>query len=340
MKALRLTFFFLAFFGVAFLAGAGYWAFSCFRATVAADAVLLVGRGASVRQIAELLENNKVIKNRYFFEAYVRVINPQATLKIGEYEFFSGESMVRVFEKLSQGETKKYTFVIPEGVSLRDICRNMVSRQMIDLITCLDLVSDTTKIKEFVPETTRTLEGYLFPDTYTYDALVTQQEFIDSMVALFFKRLGKERLKKVNASGKTLHDVVILASIVEKETGKPEERPLIAGVFLNRLRLGMPLQSDPTVIYWIPQFNGNLTKKDLQTDTPYNTYTRKGLPAGPIGNPGLAAIDAVLNPATTDALYFVAKGDGSHYFSRSLEEHNRAVQYYQLKRGAPPSPKP
>lgn len=340
MKSLRLTFFLLAFFLTALLLAVGYWGYTCFRATVTEDVVVLVERGASVRQIAKLLENNKVIKNRYFFEAYARVARPLVTLKIGEYEFFSGETMERVFEKLAKGETKKYTFVVPEGASLRDICRSMVSRQMIDIITCLNLVSDTTKIKAFVPETTRTLEGYLFPDTYTYDALITQQEFIDSMVDLFFKRLGKDRLEKINASGKKLHDVVILASIVEKETGKPEERPLIAGVFLNRLRLGMPLQSDPTVIYWVPQFNGNLTKKDLQTDTPYNTYTRNGLPAGPIGNPGLAAIDAVINQATTDALYFVAKGDGSHYFSKSLEEHNRAVQHYQLKRGAPPSPKP
>ncbi len=124
--------------------------------------------------------------------------------------------------------------------------------------------------------------------------------------------------------------------MIEKETGSPSERPLIASVFLNRLKLGMPLQSDPTVIYGIPNFNGNLTKVHLQTDTPYNTYTRLGLPVGPISSPGIASLMAVLNPTPSDYLYFVGKGDGTHYFSHTLEEHNKAVQYYQVKKGNPP----
>jgi UPF0755 protein len=136
--------------------------------------------------------------------------------------------------------------------------------------------------------------------------------------------------------GLSLHQLISLASVVEKETGQAGERPIIAGVFFNRLKIGMMLQSDPTVIYGIPNFNGNLTRADLLRDTPYNTYTRTGIPPGPICSVGLAAIDAVLNPTPTQALYFVGKGDGTHYFSNTLDEHNRAVQYYQLHQGSPP----
>lgn len=165
---------------------------------------------------------------------------------------------------------------------------------------------------------------------------MTPELIFKGMVDMFYKKTGEERVRLLRDKGLSLHAAVTLASVVEKETGQAVERPLIAGVFFNRIKIGMPLQSDPTTIYGIRNFNGNLTRRDLETDTPYNTYTRTGLPAGPICNPGLAAIDAVISPAVTDALYFVAKGDGSHYFSKSLDEHNRAVRYYQLKEGDPP----
>lgn len=339
MKPVRLAFYLTAVLNLIVLAGLVYWGVQNTRYQTPQDTVILVPPGAGVRQIAASLEEAGVVKNRYFFEAYARFSKQAGTLKIGEYEFHKGNRLERVLEKLVKGKTKKYKMTFPEGRNVRDLCRVMVSRLMIDIITCLNLVSDTTLIREHAASA-ETLEGYLFPDTYTYDALTTQAEFIDSMVHLFFKKLGQKRVEKIRTKGMTVHDAVILASIVEKETGQKGERAQIAAVFLNRLKMGMPLQSDPTVIYRIDPFDGNLTKDDLQRDTPYNTYTRKGLPAGPICNPGMASIDAVLHPATTEALYFVAKGDGSHYFSKSLEEHNRAVQYYQLKRGEPPSPTP
>jgi UPF0755 protein len=152
------------------------------------------------------------------------------------------------------------------------------------------------------------------------------------MVDRFLQYFGAAQEERARHLGLTRHQVVILASVVEKETGSAPERPLIAGVFLNRLRRGIPLQSDPTVIYGIPDFDGNLTRAHLITDTPYNTYTRRGLPAGPICNPGAAALDAVLAPATTSYLYFVGKGDGTHHFSATLPEHNAAVARYQLHR--------
>jgi UPF0755 protein len=158
------------------------------------------------------------------------------------------------------------------------------------------------------------------------------QTILRSFVARFNQHFGPEQEEKAHNLGFTRHQVVILASVVEKETAVPEERPLIAGVFLNRLKKGIRLQSDPTVIYGLKNFDGNLTKAHLQTDTPYNTYTRKGLPASPICNPGAASIQAVLDPANTSYLYFVAKKDGTHHFSTSLAEHNAAVLRHQKKR--------
>jgi UPF0755 protein len=172
------------------------------------------------------------------------------------------------------------------------------------------------------------LEGYLFPDTYHLSRGMTPRAVIDVMVKRFFAVMGPFS-EAIRQSGMSLEQVVTLASIVEKETGAPEERPLIAGVFLKRLKNNMRLESDPTVIYGIDPFDGNLKKEDLRTHTPYNTYLIKGLPPGPISSPGLEAIKAVLFPAQTDFLYFVSKNDGTHHFSKTFSEHRKAVRKYQ-----------
>jgi len=175
------------------------------------------------------------------------------------------------------------------------------------------------------------LEGYCFPDTYAFIKNTPPETVLRTMVSRFHRVFAAERAAAGDPSrlGLTDHEVVILASIVEKETARPDERPLIAGTFLNRLHRGIPLASDPTVIYGIPHFNGNLTRSDLESPTPYNTYVRAGLPSGPIANPGRAALRAALDPAPVDYLYFVSRNDGSHQFSRTLEEHNRAVREFQ-----------
>lgn len=175
-------------------------------------------------------------------------------------------------------------------------------------------------------------EGYLFPETYNFPKGVTAEQIIKKMVDHFRSVFTPAWTERAHAMGFTIHQVVTLASIVEKETSKPEERPLIASVFLNRLKRRMRLESDPTVIYGIKDFDGNLTRKDLRTMSPYNTYRIKGLPPGPIANPGRASIEAVLYPSEEPYLYFVSKNDGSHHFSPTLREHNRMVRRYQLRR--------
>jgi UPF0755 protein len=177
------------------------------------------------------------------------------------------------------------------------------------------------------------LEGYLFPDTYYFSRGLDPSTLVDTMVKRFWQMVDPLR-ESADAVGMKMEEVVILASIVEKETANPAERPVIASVFLNRLRLGMRLESDPTVIYGLKDFDGNLRKHDLTRETPYNTYVIKGLTPGPIASPGLDAIKAVLSPAQTEYLYFVSKNDGSHYFSKTFAEHNRAVETYQKKKGA------
>jgi UPF0755 protein len=191
--------------------------------------------------------------------------------------------------------------------------------------------SDPAFVQEFaIPAST--LEGYLFPDTYLLARNLPVENILRSFVERFQQHFGPSQEEEAGKLGFNRHQVVILASVVERETAVPEERPLIAGVFLNRLRKRIRLQSDPTVIYGLKDFDGNLTRVHLQTDTPYNTYTRRGLPAGPICNPGAASIEAVLNPASTTYLYFVAKKDGTHHFSTSLSEHNAAVLRHQKRR--------
>jgi len=173
------------------------------------------------------------------------------------------------------------------------------------------------------------LEGYLFPDTYRLATVMSPSEILGIMVRRFHERFDAERYRRAAARGLTVNEIVTLASIVEKESALAAERPVVAGVFFNRLRLGMPLQSDPTVIYGIPDFNGDLTRADLTRPSAYNTYLNPGLPPGPIANPGLAALDAALAPSDTPYLYFVSKNDGSHVFAATLADHNRNVARYQ-----------
>jgi UPF0755 protein len=182
----------------------------------------------------------------------------------------------------------------------------------------------------------RDLEGYLFPDTYATMRRTTAADLVPRMVAGFEKALTPEIRAAASARGLSVRALVTLASIVEKETGKPEERPLVASVYANRLRIGMPLQCDPTVIYALQlakRYDGNLTRENMQIDSPYNTYRYPGLPPGPIANPGRASLEAAAHPADVPYLYFVARGDGSHVFASSLEEHNRNVDAYQRHRG-------
>jgi UPF0755 protein len=295
---------------------------------------VIIKKGSSVKKVAAILQDKGVISNRIVFELYLRIRGEASKIQVGEYQFNEGQTLEDVIRQLITGEVVEYRVTIPEGYNLEKI-RSLFSLRNIMLpeefnrqVLRVELLHDSTGISN--------LEGYLFPDTYTYDSQVTPSKFIEMMVKNFYYHVGESRIQAAKEKGMSLHQVITLASVIEKETGLANERPLIAGVFFNRLKRGMPLQSDPTVIYGIPNFNGNLTRADLLKDSPYNTYTRNGLPAGPIACVGIEAIDAVLHPEMTEALYFVGKGNGSHYFSKTLDEHNRAVQYFQLHRGSAP----
>jgi UPF0755 protein len=251
-------------------------------------------------------------------------------IKAGEYRLNSAMTPLEVLDILRRGAIVTHTVTIPEGFTREQIGRLLEQKGLVDRDKFMILTGDPDVAKSYGvsgPD----LEGFLYPDTYHLSRGLSAESVIDVLVNQFKEVAGpyRARLEELNM---TMEQVVILASIVEKETGLPEERPIIASVFLNRLKKNKRLESDPTVIYGINNFDGNLRKKDLKTRTPYNTYVIRGLPPGAIANPGKEAIQAVLYPAKTEYLYFVSKNDGSHHFSKTLIEHNRAVRLYQKKK--------
>ena len=240
----------------------------------------------------------------------------------------------QVLEILRKGFVILHSVTIPEGFTRDQIADALTDKGLADKKRFLELTEDKVLLRQN-GISGPSFEGYLFPDTYHFSRGLNPSTLIDVMVKRFWQMAGPLR-ERAAALGMKMEQVVILASIVEKETGEPTERPAIASVFLNRLSRGMRLESDPTVIYGLKDFDGNLRKNDLTRETPYNTYVIKGLPPGPIASPGLDAIKSVLYPAQTDYLYFVSKNDGSHYFSKTLAEHNRAVEIYQKRKGKTP----
>jgi UPF0755 protein len=295
-----------------------------------AKQIVIIEDGTSVRDIADLLKNKGIIKHKVCFLVWSRLKGYSQRLKSGEYSLSPAMSPAQIFNILTRGLIVLHPVTFPEGYSAEQIAAILAQKIKMDKAVFLSLVHDPSILKKYGISGS-SLEGYLFPDTYQFGRKQSPQSIIDTMVGRFNAAVStlKQRLAQ---SGMTMDKVVILASIVEKETGSSKERPIIANVFLNRIKKGMRLESDPTVIYGIRNFNGDLTRDDLKRFSPYNTYVIEGLPPGPISNPGLDSIKAVLYPTATDYLYFVSKNDGTHYFSRTLEEHNRAVAIYQKKK--------
>lgn len=320
---------------VVIISGTAYFALTFFTYQSPLPVTLEIKKGASLRAISTQLAKENIIPNAMTFEFLARLLGKQNEIKSGEYEFSKGLSPLDILNLMARGEIKLHPLTIPEGYNLQDIGKLLMAKKITTAEEWTGLTLDKDLLKQIQPKPP-TLEGYLFPETYHIPRETAAKEIIGNMLAEFNRKISADKILQAQKMGLTLNQWVTLASIVEKETGVPAERPLIAALFLNRLKKGMPLQSDPTVIYGIQNFNGNLTRTDLATDTPYNTYTRPGLPPGPIASPGLDSLLAILNPAPTEFLYFVAKGNGTHYFSKTLAEHNRAVQYYQLGNGIPP----
>jgi len=269
------------------------------------------------------------------FVLFARVQGLDREIRSGDYDLSIAMTPNEILSKLASGQVKTFAVTIPEGLHIEDTAQRLADAE----ITSRDELVRLARSPEFARSLgveADSLEGYLFPETYRFRRGTPAREVLESMVEQFFSNLTDEDWRRIQASGRPLHQVVTLASIVEKETGAAAERPLIAAVFLNRLAKRMRLQTDPTVIYGILRergsFDGNLRKVDLRSDTPYNTYTRGGLPPGPIASVGLDSIRAVLQPADVRYLYFVSRNDGTHYFSNTLREHNNAVIRYQKRR--------
>jgi len=338
-----------------------------------------IPHGASPRYVGYLLKHNGVVRSKLAFEIYARR-HPKRTLQAGEYFFDHPMTGRDVFWKIAAGQIFEQAFTVREGETMFDIARELETGKFMPAGDFLFAASDPSLIRDFAPES-RTLEGFLFPATYQLPRHPAASELTAQMVHKFkeeWKRIaasdpigpsssnGQTGAKALlDSKGQTTSNVqggvkppalsvaesptsrlraITLASLVERETPKPEERPMVASVFDNRIRKGMRLQCDPTVIYGLErqgQYKGTLTSKDLASDSPYNTYEHYGLPPGPIGNPGEASLRAALHPAETNFLYFVANTQGGHFFSSTLEEHNRNVlKYRRLLAGLPADPPP
>jgi len=287
-----------------------------------------VARGARLRQIAALLDEKGVVRSRVAFELFGRWRGQP--LQAGEYFFNRPRTADEVFRILAEGRIYTQTFTVPEGLTMFEIADLVERSKLANREEFLAAARDTSLIRDIAPRA-RNLEGFLFPATYQFLRRVTAHEVLAAMVRRFrevWSTLPNNPLPR----GLSVEQVVTLASLVESETGVADERPVIAGVFYNRLRLGMALECDPTVIYALElegKYRGSLLRGDLRFPSLYNTYRHRGLPPGPIANVGEAALRAALEPAKTDYLYFVSDAQGGHFFSRTLREHNANVARYR-----------
>ena len=288
----------------------------------------LVPRGSPAREVVRILREGRIIPHPLAFHALVLVTFSGRRLHYGEYAFPTPPSAFKAWRRLVDGDVIHYEVLVPPGANLYDLAEQIEVKQLATAEAFLAAAASPAVLGRLeIPG--ESVEGYLFPDKYTFVKPVTPEEIIESMVREFRRNVPPDAEKRANEAGLSLHQAVTIASIIEKETRLEEEKPIVSAVIRRRLALGMPLQMDPTVIYGVKRFDGTVTRKDLRTAGPYNTYMNRGLPPGPIANPGATALAAALNPAKEDYLYFVSRNDGSHTFSRTLPEHNRAVERFR-----------
>ncbi|VAX16915.1 FIG004453: protein YceG like [hydrothermal vent metagenome] len=294
--------------------------------------IVEIAPGASARYVSRKLFKAGVINSPALFEIEARLKGIKNVIRAGEFRLPRNISIREVALRLARGAAVLHRVTIPEGLTTYETGEAL---EKADIVSSDEfkaaLLIYPKKQRRKIPS--KSLEGYLFPETYHFRKGVSAREVIKTMVSEFYRQAPSVLPGSVISDPDQLHRIITLASIIEKETGVDAERKLISSVFTNRLEKGMLLQSDPTVIYALPYFDGNLHKKDMKYDSPYNTYIHKGLPPGPIANPGLASIDAARRPLKGNYLYFVSKNNGGHHFSKTLKEHNRAVMIYQIKRG-------
>jgi UPF0755 protein len=288
-----------------------------------------IPHGASQRTISRLLAENGAVRSRYAFELLARLRNHR-TMEAGEYFFNQPVTALEVYDTIINGRVFVKEFVIPEGFTMFDIADLAAQEGFLTRDEFLAAAREASSLHDLAPDAP-SLEGFLFPATYEFPRHITGKEMTSAMTRKF-----RQEWLTLSDAATTPHpniqNVVTLASLVERETPRPEERPHVAGVFENRLRIGQPLQCDPTVVYAMNLagvYTGKLSGADLHFSSPYNTYENRGLPPGPIANPGEAALRAAMDPPPTDDLYFVANTEGGHFFSKTLQEHNHNVARYR-----------
>lgn len=293
----------------------------------ALDQIINVTSGMSGRGIADHLAEQGIVRDARLFHLLLRLTQTGHHLQAGDYLLNAQMTPMEVIERLQSGRVATFKVTIPEGYNLKQIAQVLADKGLVDAERFVELASEASLVYgEFSPLDLpiHSLEGYLFPDTYRFVKGQSEEEIIRQMVARFLHVADSNIIPLLEESHLTLHEVVTLASIVEKEIMIDRERPIVAGVYLNRLAIDMPLQADPTVRYVMTEDRSRVLYRDLEIDSPYNTYRYRGLPPGPIGSPGLASMEAVFRPADVEYLYFVSRGDGTHQFSRTFNEHVRA----------------
>ncbi len=292
--------------------------------------IIVIPDGSTFQFVASLLERERLIRSHSAFVLLGKSQSVERKVHAGEYELSPAMTPSEILSKLLSGQVVLHSITIPEGLTLIQIADLISQQGVTDRAEFIRLTKDRAFIASLGIKA-ETLEGYLYPNTYKFPRTVKAREVLVAMVEQLRQVVGPDLLVRMQELKMTMHEVLTLASVIEKETGAGGERPEISAVFHNRLKKHIPLQSDPTVIYGLPAFDGNLHKKDLSNLSPYNTYRVRGLPPGPIANPGIQAIRATLYPSDSHSLYFVSRNDGTHQFSATLVEHNEAVEKYQKR---------
>ena len=294
---------------------------------------VMVNAGDSVGSIGGSLARAGVVRDARSFQIAARLKRAEKRLQVGEYRFDRAATAFDVVDRIARGDVFVRPITFPEGRTAAEMSAIYEERGFGAASEFLTAARDASPARAF-DAAARDLEGYLFPSTYRLPRNTTAAALVRLMVQSFEKALDPALRAAAAARELSIREAVTLASLVEEEAQKPDERPLISAVYHNRLRIGMPLQCDATVVYALQRagrWNGNITRADLSMDSPYNTYQRRGLPPGPIANPGRASLEAAVNPAGVAYLYYVSRNDGSHAFATTLDEHNRNVQQYQVQ---------
>jgi UPF0755 protein len=293
------------------------------------EALITVSPRQNLKTTADMLFHSEIIGSPSYFYAYARGSGYDRRIQAGEYQVSGAMTPKQILEMMASGKIFLHKITIPEGYGLKEIAAAFAGAGLVSESRLLRAARDPQLCHGWKIEAD-TAEGYLFPDTYYFPKDASPEKILSTMIQRFWRAFTPEMAQQAQNEGMSIHQAVTLASIIEKETGADSERPVVSSVFHNRLKRRMRLESDPTVIYGLDHFDGNITRRDLTTPTPYNTYTRQGLPPGPIASPGAKSLLAAVYPAQSDYLYFVSRKDKTHQFSRTFEEHLQAVSRYQL----------